>query len=453
MAKKKPNKTNTDVDNELLQQFTKYIIHSGYLKINTAAHNCTQLINHHDSDDTHSSDLISDLFSEYCNDNSKKANSDTKKVVQSYVWQSLSIVVGIKFNPLCGLIIRDELTNRKFLNKYKRYVPTIDDQGTTPDLFIEYLERLFPVKSERKLVTQWLAHCIQKPAERPSWHLMLSSEAGTGKGFMVEKIMTPLLAYQTMVLRAYTQLLGKFSSCLSDNMLILLDDTKSKSRHTTTELKSILSEERQYIEIKQLQGKMMNCYSRIILASNEIRPILLDEDDRRWLVTKRIVHKESQEETEKFIKLVEAYLADGGIDEIFWYLTNYDLDDFKHKHVVKTETHRKMVEMSISVEEQEVISFCEDKSVFNISKLNDHLKDLGLKPSGNRITHYLTSIGYERKAGWRCDGTKGTYYHISTITNHQDATLIYQQETEQAFKFSQSMVRPTDRPLTPNEMF
>ncbi|PSU32158.1 primase-helicase family protein [Photobacterium phosphoreum] len=428
MAKKKPNKTNTDVDNELLQQFTKYMQICGYLKINTAAHNCTQLINHNHVKRTHSKDLIEDLFSSWLSDNHKKANTETFSVVEKYVWRSLNIVCDIQFHPNAGLLIRDDVTHQKYLNSYKSYKPVNDDTDIEPILFIEYLERLFPLPDERKLVTQWLAHCIQKPSERPSWHLMLSSEAGTGKGYLVEHIMTPLLAYQTMVLRTYSQLLGQFSSCLANTMLILLDDTKSKSKHTTTELKSILSEERQYVEIKQRQGEMMPCYSRIILASNELRPILLEEDDRRWLVTQRITHKVSQEETEDFIQRVDAYLNSGGIDEIFWYLVNYDISDFKHKRVVKTETHRKMVEMSVSEEEQLIIDWCKNRSVFNRKSLVTYLNEQDIKLNANLLKKYLLSNGYTATRGWNCDGSEGTYYHLPTIKSLQDATLIYKEE-------------------------
>jgi hypothetical protein len=184
--------------------------------------------------------------------------------------------------------------------------------------------------------------------------------------------------------------MGKFSHSLESNMLILLDDTKSKSEHTQTELKSVLSEESQYIERKGEMGEMRRTYARILLASNEKRPLNLDEDERRWFVPSPIRHRIDGDETQAFITDLVGWLeSSGSMDALYnWFMT-YDLTGFNPKRIQQTSTLREMIDSSTSVEYDLAISFAEAKQVFTPACLKEEFGS-----QANLIKKHILEAGW-----------------------------------------------------------
>ncbi|PMY01952.1 hypothetical protein C1X54_35475, partial [Pseudomonas sp. GW460-13] len=95
-------------------------------------------------------------------------------------------------------------------NTYRQFEPITERADVHPD-FLEFLERLFPDAAERHTAIQWLAHAFQKPEERPSWHLLLISESGTGKGYLFNEILAPLLLH-TSIAPSFSKVTAQFST-------------------------------------------------------------------------------------------------------------------------------------------------------------------------------------------------------------------------------------------------
>lgn len=407
-----------------LNLFVKDLKSSGFVKMNNDKFPVTRIYNKH-TESNHSKDILEDKLSEYIETNNlveKLGNEvvdDMYSGVIGYSFRSLPLVIGTTFEPSPSPIIRCGLSGLKYVNTYKTYTlaPTVSNEVSP--LWFEYLERLFPDPDERHIALQWLSHMFQKPLQRPSWHLMLSSVAGTGKGFLVENILNPLLSGQSYSLRKFSQLMGQFSGCLENNMLILLDDTKSKSSTTQTELKSVLSEERQYIEKKGEQGRMKKTYARIILASNEIRPLQLDEDERRWFATSRLVHKVSPEDTQQFISQLANWLSKpSSLDSLYSWFMQYNLTGFNYKRIDQTTTIKQMIEQSKSVGEEVAIEWANTKRVFTDAQLKEEFgreKDLAKS--------YLLEAGWKKSTAILKDGARRNAY-ISDGMTQKDAGII-----------------------------
>ncbi|MCP6357354.1 DUF5906 domain-containing protein, partial [Klebsiella pneumoniae] len=107
-----------------------------------------------------------------------------------------------------------------------------------------------------------------------------TSATGTGKGFLFDQVLSPLLCGQASLLSSYDKLTGQFSTVIANNLLVFLDDCRSSSKSLHTRLKSLLTERRQQIEEKQEQARMVSTYTRFILASNERRPIRFSPNER-----------------------------------------------------------------------------------------------------------------------------------------------------------------------------
>jgi hypothetical protein len=233
---------------------------------------------------------------------------------------------------------------------------------------------------------------IQRPSERPAWAVMLTSDQGTGKGVLFHHFINPLVCDQAVQCSNYNQFLGSHSTALSNNMFVMLDDTKSKSDSLITELKSKISEPEILVNPKYLQPYKQKVYARILLASNERRPIKLSEaDTRRWFVPQYIEHRESVQETQEFITQILDWLSStpSALDNVYNFLNSYSLDGFNAGFVEKTETLELMVEMSVSTKESDVKKWIDEKQVFKIEELQryfDEFPDLA-KDYAQHYTH------------------------------------------------------------------
>jgi hypothetical protein len=328
----------------------------------------------------------------------RASKKDCVAVSAAYVLAALPHVIGTKFIPQPLVYFTEPQTGCTFVNTYRPYEPTTDATDVSP-IFLEFFQRLAPDERERHIFVQWLAHAFQRPHERPSWHCLLTSDTGTGKGFLVNEILHPLLRH-TSIVADYKQVMGRFSSVLEDNLLVLIDDAKARSDATQTQLKSLLSEERTYVERKGLQGGMVPTYARFILASNEHRPLFLDAAERRWFVLARVEHRHDRQETQAFIQSLADWLSlPGSLCRVYNWFMSYPLDGFNHKSVPDSAGLAVMVAMSRSPYADGIAEFVAESSVFTYAELVQGLKELGLTklPGDRELGHLIREAGFHAR--------------------------------------------------------
>ena len=385
----------------------------GFCKIDDSVSNQTRLFNRFTGETFFASFLQSD-FDRWCDANGKKATYPGS----SYIMRTLVHVVGHKFDPLGGVYSTDLQSGLRYVNICKKYLPASTLAEVSP-LWLEFWDRLIADPVQRHQALQWIAHIFQKPWERPSYHLMWPSEPGTGKGYLLECVLQPLLLH-TEIAASYDKVMNRFSTMLETCLLGLLDDCKTSSDATQTKLKSILSEERQHVERKQLQGKMVRSYTRFILASNEARPLYLDPDERRWLVFDRLVHRVDGDDTQAFIARLDGWVkSEGALDAIFnWFMT-YDLTGFNHKRAPESKALKAMVALSTNPHEDFAAGFVMDNLVFTLADLQEAFVADGLpKAKPAHVPHIMRKLGY-RKAQIQFDGKRPTYYFPMSVEPDQ----------------------------------
>lgn len=305
-------------------------------------------------------------------------------------------VAGTVFEPCNTLIIT--YANTHYLNTFKSYTPTTDKHqqaDLTP--LNAFFERLFPIVEEREIVLNWISHLIQRPYEKPSFHLLLTGEQGTGKGTLCNALIAPLISNQLVSINNYSQLTGRFSDVLADNMLVVLDDCRKGTHNTATALKSLLTEKRVYVERKGLQGKMVNTYSRFTLNSNDKLPIPIESNDRRWFVPQYMNHAIDRKETQQFISVFVKWL-ESNIDCVYWYFMNRNISSFNHNDCPMTETKLALQEKSTP----SLVEYIQDyiASVwpyFSKAEINSYLKQQALNYTQSELNEAIESIGYECK--------------------------------------------------------
>jgi hypothetical protein len=400
----------TEDEKALHKEYSQGLKLRGFTKMDSEGSNQTRLFNRFNGKILPFSFIEND-FNHWLHKHEKQCEQRST----SYITRTLPHVVGTKFCPKSGPFYEEPLTGCTWVNTYRAYEPATED-ADVPPLFLEFFARLAPSDSERHTFLQWLAHIFQKPEERPSWHIMLPSVPGTGKGYLVEHILQPLL-HHTSVVASYSRVLGKHSSLLENNLLVLLDDCKAKSVETQTELKSLLTEERQFVEQKYAAGGMVQCFTRFILASNEARPLYLDPDERRWYVLTRAVHRESLQETQQFIASLDAWLKlPGSLDRVFNFFSTYPLAGFNHKSVPVSDGLREVIALSKNPHAAFLADYLVENKVFTYADLVSAISQEGLsKPNDLHLGHLLTEAGMGRSRP-RINGNQVSLYHPVGMT-------------------------------------
>jgi hypothetical protein len=378
----------------------------GFCKIDDSTSNQTRLFNRITGETLYPTFLESD-FDRWCDWKDKHSPYPGAR----YIMRTLVHVVGYKFDPKGGEYSTDSQSQLSYVNTCKKYQPSSATTEIDP-LWLEFWERLIPDAIKRHEALQWIAHIFQRPWERPSYHLMWPSDPGVGKGYFVEHILQPLLLH-TEVAASYDKVMGRFSTMLETSLLVLLDDCKSSSDTTQTKLKSILSEERQYVERKQQQGKMVPSYTRFILASNEARPLFLDEDERRWLVFDRLKHRIDGRETQQFIANLDQWIKSSGtLDCIYNWFMEYDLSGFNHKRAPKSEALKAMIALSTNPHEEFAEGFIKDNIIFTLAELQVAFKEDGLPAaSASHVPHIMRKLGYTKSQIQVAGVGRNTYYY------------------------------------------
>lgn len=392
-------------DRITLAAYVENLKSRGFCKLDDSTSNQTKLYNRISQESLYACFLEND-FDRWCYSNKKSVSYPGSR----YIMRTLKHVVGHKFDPRGKEYSTDPTTHLNYVNTYRHYKPTSTGVTVVSPLWDEFWERFIANPLQRHQALQWIGHIFQKPWERPSWHLMWPSVPGMGKGYLLERILHPLLIH-TEIANSYGKVMDRFSTMLETALIVLLDDCKTTSDTTQTKLKSILSEERQHVERKMHQGAMVYSYTRFILASNEARPLYLDSDERRWLVFDRLVHRVDRTETQEFITRFDKWLqSPGALDAVYQWFMAYDIENFNHKNPPESDALKEMVAMSVNVHEEFTANYIKDHAVFTRKELLTAFDEDGLsKPKDAHLPNIMLALGYT-KAQYQIDGKRATYY-------------------------------------------
>lgn len=372
-----------------------------------------------------------DDFRDYCKEHGKRAPQPMPG--PDYLAYRMPTVTGTTFLPRGPAYVRPKQSRHKYVNTYqefRREHPALPLSGH----FLKLLECMFPDPDERRTFVQYVAHIIQLPEERPSWHPMLLSATGTGKGFLFDAILTPLLSGQTRLVKKYSELTGRFANVMNGTLLIQLDDCKTSRADTQTQLKSLMSEERVLLEAKHQAAGMVSTYTRIFLASNEEVPLELDDTERRWWVPKRMEYSHGltgdegrKERKQNVVQPLADYLKlDGALEAIYDYFASYPLDGFDAKSPPMTETLREQIAKSVSIEQTAATEYLTDHptKVLKPGDLIGALSSAGLnKPSNQALGKLFAAAGY-RQEFLTVGGSKSRWWFPVWMTKPEAAAIL-----------------------------
>lgn len=329
-----------------------------------------------------------------------------KRDLVSGVMSYLPLISGTGFCAGSGAFFT--LRSALLANKYVPYKPDISAVMINPVLF-EYFERLFENAQDEKMILDFCADIIQNPARKPQWGLVITGDQGCGKSRLPELVKLALGGYHCFIEDEYGKALDKFSETFVDNLLVAFDDPARDNAAAYEKLKLSFVQSEMEIENKGLQTRFIRkSQSRIMLLHNSERPWVFPASDRRLYVSQRMTHKSkhnldgcelnSAAFFEKFIEWQES--ANAPL-EIYKFFSERDLGNFRHGSTVKTEQHKKMAQLGISVTDTLITAFFEDHGAsyrFHENELTEYLKENGVShPNADSLKLKLSALNYERK--------------------------------------------------------
>lgn len=295
--------------------------------------------------------------------------------------------------------------NNRLLNLWTG--PDIRPSGdtVTPSdaaLFIEFLKRLFPVQEERLYFRNWLAHAVRYPATRINATVLLRSEHGVGKGFLAETLLPGLLGKSSVGTVALGDVVGTFNDALVGKTLVLIDEVYKNPESTVNALKSIQGNKTITLRRKHIPDTTVDNFLNFIMSSNDLLPLPLEREDRRFWVPAFIKHKESKEETMLFInmKLKPWLLEQGGMQIVRDLLETVDLSEFRPwGDPPMTDSKREMIGLSPREELAEFIAeYISDVLVVKAADIEGSYKnETDSEVSPNAITKELAKLGCKPK--------------------------------------------------------
>ena len=376
-----------------------------YYKFHNAASPQTRIISGHNPTEPLPMSFLADDYVDFCREHGYRLPSSPPSA--AYLAATLQSVTGTIFKPKGSPLVRAKHTRHRYVNTFKAFEPECPALPLSQH-FHAFWECLFPDPIERHAFLQYVAHIFQFPEIRPSFHPMLLSETGTGKGFLFESILTPLLCGQTRLLKRYSELTGRFANVMTGTLLIQLDDCKSKRADVQTQLKSLMSEERVMQEEKNQAAGMVQTYTRIILATNEEVPLDIDDTDRRWFIPKRLGYSNGltgdegrkQRKREVIQPLADWLKLDGALEAVHKFFMEYDLTGFDPKTPPMTDTLHEQIAKSVSVEQTFTAEFLavHETKVIKLPELGKAFSEAGMtKPGNQALGNLLTEAGYRQE--------------------------------------------------------
>lgn len=230
---------------------------------------------------------------------------------------------GVEFNPLG--------TTPGYWNRYRGFA-VASKQGDC-SLYLKHIEEVICRGNPEhfKYVVRWMAHAIQRPAERPETALVLRGRQGTGKGVFVEHL-GALFGEHYLTVYKHEQITGKFNAHLMHVLLLHLNEALwGGHKAAAGTLKGLITDPWIPIEPKGKDLFSVKNYSRVIVASNELWAVPVDIDDRRFLV---LDVSDARKEDHSYFAQIHAQMTKGGGREaLMFHLQTLDLSGFDVRKV------------------------------------------------------------------------------------------------------------------------
>ena len=195
------------------------------------------------------------------------------------------------------------------------------------DIFLNHLNHLvnYNEKCFNYLVKYW-AHFFQKTEEHPRVGLLFKSKQGSGKDTMIdiiEAIVGKNYIFRTADIK---KVFGDFNDSMYKKLILQLNEMEGSDGFSNKEkIKDLITADSFNINPKHFKAFDAKSYIRLIIFSNNKRPIDIPADDRRFVIFKCA---DKINNYEYYSKLHSLKKDEEALKSILSYFKSVDISDF-----------------------------------------------------------------------------------------------------------------------------
>ena len=282
----------------------------------------------------------------------------------------------------------DAEKQEKNYNLFKGFKSEIIPDFSSPSWFLDYLNSVFLIDSERNYVLNYIAHLIQYPEIRPDSCLIFKGLEGTGKDTIINIIKKLIGNQYVHSCQDLDSIFGNFNSKLSNKLVVQLNEVDQRSFITHKEaIKDYITRDITTINQKNVKVRNENNYVRLILFSNNNTPICLDSSNRRFILIEQ--NHALKGRTDYWNNFYNTLNDPKEVNNLFTYLMNIDLSNFDPKQIIQTQESLRVKAIGVQPIMKYLFNICESPSDIEIE--HDIEDDL-LIISKPRLLNYMTTV-------------------------------------------------------------
>jgi hypothetical protein len=193
--------------------------------------------------------------------------------------------------------------------------------------FLDFMEYLIPIESDRHEVLKWCASLIACPEiHLPYALLLISEQQGVGKSTLSDYILRPLVGEWNVSMPSENQIIeGAFNEWQVEKRLVIVGEIYSGERNNRgyNRLKDPITASNVHVNRKNVREYELPNFVQFVLCSNSTKALAIAEGDRRLLVPKVTENLRDK----AYWKFLYGWLESGGLSAIAQWAI-----DFVAKH-------------------------------------------------------------------------------------------------------------------------
>lgn len=189
------------------------------------------------------------------------------------------------------------------------------------------------IQDHYQYIFAWLAHMLQRPAERIGIALVLRGRQGSGKT-IIGKVIGRLIEGNYALVDDPRYIVGNFNAHMASLLLLQADEGFwAGDKHAEGRLKGLITSDRQMIEWKGKDPQPVRNYLRLLVTSNSDWVVPAGQEERRFAVFDVADH--SIQNHAYFAEMMEE-LENGGYSTLLHLLLTFDLSTVDLRRIPTT---------------------------------------------------------------------------------------------------------------------
>ena len=242
---------------------------------------------------------------------------------------------------------------------------------------------------------RYLAHMLQRPAEKPGVMIVLLGGQGTGKGTFF-RLLNAIWGRTTVQVSDVQEVIGHFNAMLERHYVICMDEALfSGDKKALDRLKSLITEPTCRVEQKYQPARTIDSYHRFFAASNHDHFAHVEQDDRRFVFLR--VSDDAKGNHQFFNQLVKAIDDPLVVDALVHELMILDLSQFNVR--LKPQTSEQVMQKIRSLKGFSRFWF-EVLTSGNLTGRHEFVSDWVQAKFISTQVLFNNYINYDKKAEW-----------------------------------------------------